>query len=80
MCLILRILKNFPATGGYSEAENRKNEVVFRESFEMDTLYEIFYVTKVVGKILLGVFLIDRIVNFHLHLILEFSDFRFGNY
>jgi hypothetical protein len=73
-------LKNFSATGGFSGAENRKNEAVFREFFEMVNLDEIFYVTKVVGKILRGVFLIDRIVNFHFRPILEFSDFRSGSY
>jgi hypothetical protein len=41
-------LENFPATGGFSGAENRKNEAVFREFFEMVNLDEIFYVTKVV--------------------------------
>ncbi len=70
----------FPATGGFSGAENRKNEAVFREFFEMINLDEIFYVMKVVGKILWGVFLIGRIVSFHFHPILEFSDSRFGSY
>jgi hypothetical protein len=73
-------LKNFPATGGFLRAENRKNEAVFREFFEMVNLYEIFYVMKVVGKILVGVFLIGRIVNFHFHQFLEFSDSRFESY
>ncbi len=73
-------LENFSATGGFSGAENRKNEAVFREFFEMVNLDEIFYVMKVVGKILVGVFLISRIVNFHFRPILEFSDFRFGSY
>ncbi len=73
-------LENFPATGGFSGAENMKNETVFREFFEMVNLDEIFYVTKVVAKILRGIFLIDRIVNFNFRLILEFSDFRFGSY
>jgi hypothetical protein len=53
-------LENFPATGGFSGAENRKNEAVFREFFETVILDEIFYVTKVVRKILRGVFLINR--------------------
>jgi hypothetical protein len=69
-------LKKFPATGCFSGAENRKNEAVFREFFEMVNLDEIFYVTKVVGKILRGLFLIGRIVNFHFHQFLKFSDFR----
>jgi hypothetical protein len=51
-------LKNFPATGGFSGAENRKNDAVFRKFFEMVNLDEIFYVVKVVGKILVGVFII----------------------
>jgi hypothetical protein len=72
-------LENFSPTGGFSGAENRKNEAVFRE-FEMVNLDEIFYVMKVVGKILRGVFLISRIVNFHFRPILEFSDFWFGRY
>jgi hypothetical protein len=46
----------------------------------MVNLDEIFYVTKVVGKIFLGVFLIVRIVNFHFNPILEFSDSWFGSY
>jgi hypothetical protein len=45
-------LKNFPATGGFSEAKNRKNEAAFREFFEMVNLDEIFNVTKIFGKIL----------------------------
>jgi hypothetical protein len=61
--------QNFPATGSFSGAENSKNEAVFREFFEIVNLDEIFYVTKVVGKILRGVFLIGRIVNFHFRLI-----------
>jgi hypothetical protein len=63
-------LKNFPATGGFLGAANRKNEAAFSDFFEMVNLYEISYVTKVVGKIRRGVFLIGRIVNFHFHLIL----------
>jgi hypothetical protein len=47
--------ESFPITGGFSGAENRKNEAVFREFFEMVNLYEIFHVInivmKVVGKI-----------------------------
>jgi hypothetical protein len=39
-------LENFPATGGFSGAENRKNEAVFREFFGMVNLDE-SYVTKV---------------------------------
>ncbi len=73
-------LENFSATGGFSGAENRKNEAAFREFFEMVNLDEIFYVMKVVGKILVGVFLISRIVNFHFRPILELFDFRFGSY
>ncbi len=72
--------KIFPATGGFLRAENRKNQAVFREFFEMVNLYEIFYVMKVVGKILRGIFLIGGIVNFHFHQFLEFSDSRFGSY
>ncbi len=72
--------KKFSDTGGFSGAENRKNEAVFREFFEMVNLDEIFYVTKVLGKILRGAFLIGLIVNFHFRPILEFSDFRFGRY
>jgi hypothetical protein len=56
-------LENFPATGGFPGAENRENEAGFREFFEMVNLDEIFYVMKVVGKILRGVFLIGRIVK-----------------
>jgi hypothetical protein len=41
-------------------AENRKNETVFRKFFEIVNLDEIFYVMKVVGKILVGVFLISN--------------------
>jgi hypothetical protein len=73
-------LVNFPATGDFPEAENRKNEAVFREFFEMVNLYEIFYATKVVGKSPRGIFLIGRIINFHFRPILEFSDSRFGSY
>jgi hypothetical protein len=73
-------LENFPATGGFLGAANRKNEAVFLTLQKTVTLYEIFYVTKVVGKIHRGVFLIGRIVNFHFHPFLEFSDFRFGSY
>jgi hypothetical protein len=29
-------LENFPATGGFSGAEKRKNEAVFREFFEIN--------------------------------------------
>jgi hypothetical protein len=65
-------LENFPATGGFTGAKNRKNEAVFREFFEMVNLYEIFYVMKVVGKILWGVFLIGRIVYFNFHPFLNF--------
>jgi hypothetical protein len=36
-------LENFAATGDFSGAENRKNEAVFREFFEMVNLDEIFY-------------------------------------
>ncbi len=57
-------LENFSATDGFSGAENRKNEAVFREFFEMVNLDEIFYVMKVVGKFLVGVFLIKRTVKF----------------
>ncbi len=45
----------------------------------MVNLYEFFYVMKVIGKILRGVFLIGIIVSFHFHPILEFSDSRFGD-
>jgi hypothetical protein len=45
-------LENFPAIGDFPGAENMKNEAVFREFFEMVNLDEIFYVMKVVGKIL----------------------------
>jgi hypothetical protein len=44
----------------------------------MINLYEFFYVMKVIGKILRGVFLIGIIVSFHFHPILEFFDSRFG--
>ncbi len=73
-------LEKFPATGGFPGAKNRKNEAVFREFFKMVNLDEIFYVMKVVGKILRSVFLIGRIVDFHFGPILEFYDFRFGSY
>ncbi len=51
----------------------------FLENFR-DGLVRIFYVIKVIGKILWGVFLIGIIVSFHFHPILEFSDSRFGRY
>jgi hypothetical protein len=51
----------------FLRAANRKNEAVFRDFFEMVNLNEFFYVTKVIEKILWGVFLIGRIVNFHFH-------------
>ncbi len=52
----------------------------FSKNLEMVNLYEFFYVMKVIGKILRGVFLIGIIVSFHFHPILEFSDSRFGRY
>jgi hypothetical protein len=73
-------LENFPATGGFTGAKNRKNEAVFRNFFKMVNMYEIFYVMKVVGKILWGILLIGRIVYFNFHPFLEFSDSRFGSY
>jgi hypothetical protein len=72
--------ESFPITGGFLRAENKKNEAVLGEFFEMVNSYEIFYVMKVVGKILWGISLIGRIVNFYLHQVLEFSDSRFGSY
>jgi hypothetical protein len=66
--------KIFPIIGGLTEAVQRKNIEIFRNFFEMVNLHEIFYVTKVIGKIHLDVLLIGRIVNFHFHPILEFSD------
>jgi hypothetical protein len=50
--------KIFPVTEDFPGAENRKNEAVFRYFFEMVNLNEFFYVTKVVGKIIRGIFLI----------------------
>jgi hypothetical protein len=73
-------LEKFPAIGGFPGAENRKNEAVFHDFFEMVNLYEIFYVMKVIGKILWDIFLISRIVSFHIHPILEFSYSRLGSY
>jgi hypothetical protein len=68
--------ESFPITGGFLRAENKKNKAVLREFFEMVNLYEIFYVMKVVGKILWGISLIGRIVNFYFHQFLEFSAVR----
>jgi hypothetical protein len=45
-------LENFPATGGFVGAENKKNEAVSHDFFEMVNFYGIFYVTKVDGKFL----------------------------
>jgi hypothetical protein len=66
--------KKFQIIGAFFGAVKRKNGAGFQFLFEMVNLNEIFYVMKVVGKIHLGVLLIDRIVNFHFHSILEFSD------
>ncbi len=55
--------ENFPITGSFPGATNRKNEAVFLDFFEMVNLYEIFYVTKFVWKIVWGVFLIGSIIN-----------------
>ncbi len=66
--------KIFPITGGFSGAAKRRNDEVFRNIFKMVNLNEIFYVMKVVGKIHLGISFIFRIVNYHFHPILEFSD------
>ncbi len=44
-------LENFPTTSGFLRAPN---EAVFRDFFGMVNLGEIFYVTKVMRKILLG--------------------------
>jgi hypothetical protein len=44
--------ESFPTTGGFLRAANRKNEAVFYDFFGMVNLYKIFYVMKVVGKIL----------------------------
>ncbi len=72
--------KKFPIIGDFPRAEKRENEAVFFNSKKTVNLYEIFYVMKVMGKILWGVFLIGRIVNFNFHPFLEFSDFRFEIY
>jgi hypothetical protein len=72
--------KNFPITGDFPRAEKRENEAVFLTLQKTVNLYEIFYVMKVMGKILWGVFLIGRIVNFNFHPFLEFSDFQFERY
>ncbi len=69
--------KNFPITGDFPRVEKRENEAVFLTLQKTVNLYEIFYVMKVMGKILWGVFLIGRIVNFNFHTFLEFFDFRF---
>jgi hypothetical protein len=42
-------LENFPAPGGFSGAENRKNEAAFRE-FKMVNLYEFFMLQKLSEK------------------------------
>ncbi len=65
--------ESFPTTGGFLRAANRKNEAVLNDFFEMVNLNEIFYAMKIVGKILRGISLIGRIVNFHFHQFLEFS-------
>jgi hypothetical protein len=80
MCLFLQLGKKFPITWDFPRAEKRENEAVFLTLQKTVNLYEIFYVMKVMGKILWGVFLIGRIVNFNFHLFLEFSDFRFERY
>ncbi len=72
--------KNFPITGDFPRAEKRENEAVFLTLQKTVNLYDFFYVMKVMGKILWGVFLIGRIVNFNFHPFLEFSDFRFERY
>ncbi len=77
---ILATWKNFPITEDFSTAKKRKNKAVFRNFETSVNLYEIFYVMKVVGKIRVGIFHIDRTVDFHFHPLLEFSDFRFGSY
>ncbi len=71
---ILATWKNFPITEDFYKAMKRKNKAFFRNFETSVNLYEIFHVMKVVGKILLGIFHIDRIVNFHFRLFLEFSD------
>jgi hypothetical protein len=72
--LIFADWKFFLTISGFFRAAKRKNKAVFRISLKMANLYEIFYVMKVIGKIYLGYFLNGRTVNFHLRLILEFSD------
>ncbi len=62
-------LENFRPPAVFRERKKRKMRRFFIIFFEMVNLYEIFYVMKVVGKILWGVFLIR-----------EFSDSRFGSY
>jgi hypothetical protein len=53
--------KKFPITGDFPRAEKRENEAVFLTLQKTVDLYEIFYVMKVMGKFLWGVFLIGRI-------------------
>ncbi len=66
--------KNFSGHQRFFRSGIKKKWITFFNFLKMVNLNEIFYVMKVVGKILRGVFLIGRIVNFHFHPILEFSD------
>jgi hypothetical protein len=71
---ILATWKKKSITEDFSTAKKRKNKAVFRNFETSVSLYEIFYVMKVVGKIRVTIFHIGRIVNFHFRLFLEFSD------
>jgi hypothetical protein len=57
-------LENFPAIGEFPESGKKKIRRFFM-ILSIWSTWTIFDVTKVIGKILLGVFPICGIVNFH---------------
>jgi hypothetical protein len=67
-------LENFSDHRRIFWSGEEKNGAVFQKFFETVNLYEIFYAMQVVGKIYLSISFIGRVVDFHFHTVLDFSN------